>query len=277
MESIDGVMKSAGLPHWGGVPEAFLAKELPKLVRRCGFSPASLLVCLLPYFAGDDPGNVSLYARGQDYHAVLGGRLSSACAGLMALYPAAHFAVGCDSPPMPEVPAAEAAGLGRIGRNGLLLTERWGSYVFLGWIAADIPLPAPVRECPDLCGGCGRCINACPALALGENGLDRSRCLSALTQRRGELTRSEAAAIGDNGMVWGCDVCQRVCPVNRRAQRTDVPEFSEDRICSLSSEQLSGDEALLKERYGGRAFFWRGQKPLLRNALLIESIPLQHK
>ncbi len=271
MVPIDGVMRGAGLPVWGGVPEAFLTEHMPRLVRRCGFEPQSLIACLLPYFAGDAPGNISLYARGMDYHTVLGSRLAAAKAGLEAMYPAARFAAGCDSPPVPEVKAAVAAGLGRIGRNGLLLTERYGSYVFLGWLASDIPLPAPVRACPPLCDGCGRCVRACPANALGGEGLNRSLCLSALSQKKGELTPEEAAAIRKNRMVWGCDVCQRVCPVNRRAERTEVPEFSENLVCSLTSAQLTGDEASLREQYAGRAFYWRGPATLLRNALLTES------
>ena len=271
MEQLGGIMERAGLPVWGAVPPQFLEQHREALLRRCRFQPQSLLVALLPYFAGDEPGNVSLYARGADYHTVLGERLKAAAAELQRKYPEAKLRWGCDAPPMPEVAAAQAAGLGDIGQNGLLLTPKWGSFVFIGTIAADIPLIASVRPAVTLCTRCGACEAACPTGALRGGRVDRARCLSALTQKKGELTQEEAASVARAGMVWGCDRCQQACPVSASAALTPVPELKEGLVRSLRADRLcamSDDE--LTRAYEGRAFLWRGAGILRRNASLIQ-------
>lgn len=231
------------------------------------------LVYLFPYFAGERPGNLSLYARGRDYHAVVREALAPVAERLRARYPERRFAVAADDSPIPEVRAAALAGLGRLGENGLLIHEKYGSYLFIGEILTDLPVPAEPAE-PRPCLRCGACRRACPGGALGENGVDPARCLSALTQRGGEVSPEEAERLRRSPLIWGCDVCQTVCPLNRGAARTETPAFREGLADSLALDELDGltrREFLAK--YPERAFTWRGPAPLRRNLRLKTETP----
>ncbi len=227
-----------------------------------------LLCCVFPYFDNLAPGNLSIYARGMDYHLAAGRRLDRACEMLKKEFPGFNFRGYTDVSPFPEVYACARAGLGAMGKNGLLLTQRWGSYVFCGVVASDLPLEGGREPCG--CEGCGLCRQACPGGALDENGrLEQGRCLSALTQQRGELTAEQQRLIGRSGMIWGCDVCQRVCPANRAPERTELPEFLEQIQATLTAEELEGlSQREFRRQYGDRAFAWRGVAPLRRNLAL---------
>ncbi|MDR3314551.1 MAG: DUF1730 domain-containing protein, partial [Oscillospiraceae bacterium] len=131
--------------------------------------------------------NIARYAVVRDYHTVCGARLAEACRTLGEQYPGASFAWYCDNSPLPEVALAEEAGLGRRGLHNLLITEEFGSWIFLGELTATITLP---RNAHQTCVGaavgcmeCRRCIEACPTGALGAGEFDRKRCLSFLSQK----------------------------------------------------------------------------------------------
>lgn len=221
------------------------------------------LICgIFPYYTGKEKGNIALYARGQDYHGVLLRRLEAAAASLRAAYPDHRFSAHVDVSPFPEKYAAAAAGLGVLGRHTLLITPAWGSYVFIGVIATTLPIEA--GRVPGACSGCGKCVAACPAAALAK-GLNRERCLSALTQQRGTLSHPQEKLIRQCGMVWGCDLCQKACPANAQAQLAVLPEFLEDRICSLTPEDTALSDRAFRQKYKNRAFAWRGVAPLRRN------------
>jgi len=104
-------------------------------------SPRSVLVALFPYLTGAPSGNLSLYARGRDYHAVIADRLGAVAQAFQTEYPENHFVVLADDSPLPEVYAAACAGLGCMGDNGLLIHRDYGSYVFIGTIVTDLDLP----------------------------------------------------------------------------------------------------------------------------------------
>ena len=228
----------------------------------------AFLCCVFPYFNDLEPGNLSLYARGLDYHLVAQDRLGRACGQLEQLFPGFRFRGYADNSPFPEVYACARAGLGVIGQNGLLLTRRWGSYVFCGLIATDLPLKGGGE--PEHCPACGLCIRACPGGALGKGALDQSRCLSALTQQKGELSQWQQALIRQSGMAWGCDVCQKACPYNRAPETTSLPEFLQPFPAFLTLEQLEGlSQRQFRQLYGNRAFAWRGVAPLRRNLALL--------
>ena len=136
--------------------------------------------------------------------------------------------------------------------------------VSIAFAVADAILPAtehPVRSCE----GCGACMAACPAKELGT-------CLSALTQKKGILTDEECRSILRYGSVWGCDICQEVCPHTKRAIDkgtiySPIPFFSEDAITRLTSEQLA---AMDEQRFSERAYAWRGRNTIERNLRLFE-------
>ena len=251
-----------------GARDAGICPGLPLLSGRklrpdsplCGMR--CLLVGVFPYFRGASPGSISLYARGADYHEVILPRLARAACALSALFPDARFAPGCDASPIDEVRCAVAAGLGVRGDNGLFLSPRYGSFVFLGTLACDLDLPAAAHPAEG-CRHCGACAAACPTGSVAKG--TRTHCLSALTQRRGALTEEEAALLRSCGSVWGCDRCQLVCPYNQAAERDPLPEFCENSVSDLPSELLSASPAEWEIFLRGRAFAWRGHEVLARN------------
>lgn len=166
---------------------------------------------------GDTPGHgkIARYARGRDYHEVVKRRLHELCDALRAEHPGELFRAFVDTAPVLEREHAARAGLGWIGKHTLLIHPRRGSYFFLGGIATSLALPAlPERRPePDHCGTCTRCIDACPTRAITPHSVDASRCISYLTiEHRGVINAEFHDAIG--GWLYGCDVCQEVCPHN---------------------------------------------------------------
>ncbi len=190
--------------------------------RRC--DPRNLLegaksvICLACSYAplpGEDtPGHVARYARGRDYHRALAGR----CRKLLAELSRAAGELACricvDTSALLERELAASAGVGWIGRNGCLIDARFGSYLLLAEIVTNLPL-APDDPQPNRCGSCRACVQACPTGAIRDDALlDARRCVSYLTieHRRG-IPAEFRAAIGE--CVFGCDLCQQVCPFNR--------------------------------------------------------------
>lgn len=157
---MQGIFEKCGAASAGWVPVGELGGcEGEKWVK-------GLFCAVFPYFESLRPGNISVYARGMDYHAVLKARLSSAAEALKGLYPESRFKIYVDASPYPEVRAAALCGLGVLGKNGLLITERYGSYVFIGTIASDLELQYEKNEIKN-CIGCMACVRACPGGALG--------------------------------------------------------------------------------------------------------------
>lgn len=269
--------KAAGAAAWGaaacsGLPpflgEAVWAELAPKLEALCP-EAKTILVGAFPYYAGDTPGNLSLYCRGEDYHLVLGRRLQTVVDGLAQQHPDHHFIPGADNNPVPELAAAELAGVGWRGRHGLRIVPPYGSYVFLGTILTDLDLSQTGPSPGTLCGAhCRACQKACPTGALTDTGCDLSKCLSELTQKKGDLSPEAAAQITHSPTVWGCDLCQRACPHNQKAALTPLPEFREDLLPSLTLEDLEGlSNKAFRRQYAARAFSWRGIAPLKRNLM----------
>lgn len=264
-------MKNCGAHVAGAVPLEALAPRMggDKLSRaKRELDDVKSLICgVFPYFADLKPGNISLYARGQDYHTALKSRLEFAAKGFAQQHPGHGFRVYVDASPYPEVYAAAMCGLGAVGSNGLLITSGYGSFVFIGTIASTMQAarPRPV----EWCRGCGRCIRACPTGALGDNGVDKARCLSEITQLKGPLTPWQQQAVARAGMAWGCDICQKVCPMNRDMPVTYLPEFNRDLMYSITPQQAELSAKAFAGQHGERAFLWRGMGPLRRNLELI--------
>jgi epoxyqueuosine reductase len=167
---------------------------------------------------------VSRYALGRDYHKVMRKRLQHLARRISACTGPFGYRVFTDSAPVLEKALAENAGLGWIGKHTNLLTERAGSWFFLGELFTDLPLPADAAAV-NHCGDCHACIDACPTQAItAPYQLDARRCISYLTiESRGSIPVSLRTAMGNR--IYGCDDCQLVCPWNRFAVPSGEADF----------------------------------------------------
>ena len=166
---------------------------------------------------------VSRYAWGLDYHETLGAKLRQ-LAGWIEQGSGGHTKTYVDTGPLLERVYAKYAGIGWFGKNTCILNEKLGSWLFLGCVLADVDLDYDLPV-PDRCGTCTRCIDACPTQALvAPYVLDSRKCISYTTiELRGEIPESDRAGISHH--LFGCDICQDVCPWNRRAPASDEAAF----------------------------------------------------
>ncbi len=214
-------------------------------------------------------GRVSNYAWSADYHVRVREILSRIAEALDAASGSRVTRVVCDTAPLAERAFAARAGLGWVGKHTNLIAPALGSFVFLGEIVTTLEIApdAPLRK---TCGSCERCVTACPTGALrGDYTIDASRCISDLTQRTDAVPRDMRASIGD--WVWGCDLCQLVCPPTQRSARAADAAFAAASDANARPSLLdlltlrSGD---FKRRFRGTAMGWRGAAVLRRNAAI---------
>jgi epoxyqueuosine reductase len=199
----------------------------------------------LPHLSnnGEPRGWISRYAWGDDYHEVVQEKLGELISAMREHFEEPFEArVYADTGPLHERIFAKYAGLGWVGKNTLLLNQRLGSWMFLGAILTTLDLTATLEQGalppPDLCGSCRRCIEACPTQAFVEPYvMDARRCISYLTiELRQAIPEELRDPIGNH--VFGCDICQDVCPWNRRAPENAHEEF-EPRSFSSALESMS--------------------------------------
>lgn len=249
-------------------------------------------------------GVLSKYAWGEDYHRVLRARLEKLAALLThAAGRPVSWRAAVDIGPLVERAFAEAAGLGWIGKNGCLFVEPHGSWVFLGLLLTDLrvePGPAPGEESVEIggggdgapidgpggerpipipagdpepealfsrCGSCDKCLQACPTQAFVAPGaLNANRCLSYVTQMKGILPKEFRRKMGTR--IWGCDICQAVCPVNRGAEPAPEPAADFDSEVAFPDliRLLTLSQRAFRRRFGSTAAAWRGVHVIRRNA-----------
>jgi epoxyqueuosine reductase len=190
---------------------------------------ARSIICVGKLYNTEGPpdGAVSRYAWGEDYHRVMRDGLARMVGLLEREAGPFEHKICVDTAPLLERSYAREAGLGWIGKNTCLIHEPLGSWFFLGEILTSLEIE-PDAPPPDRCGSCTRCIDACPTEALVPNGdewtLDSNRCISYLTiELRGPIPEERREGMGAH--IFGCDICQDVCPWNRRAPLTDEPAF----------------------------------------------------
>jgi len=209
---------------------------------------------------------VSIYARGRDYHKVMRGRLQQLVDRIRLETGEFGYRVFTDSAPVMEVALAVQAGLGWRGKHTLLLNRDAGSMFFLGEIYTDLPLSLD-EAVSDHCGTCQACIDVCPTKAIVEPyRLDARRCISYLTiELKGSIPLALRPLIGNR--VLGCDDCQLVCPWNKYAQRTTIPDFNvRNGLDNASLIELFGwSDGQFSERLEGSAIRRIGYERWLRN------------
>ncbi len=225
--------------------------------RTQGRLPSSLSSVLCPLSSA----KIARYARGPDYHDVLRDRLNRLLAWVQREAPGCRGRGVVDTAPLLERDFARRAGLGWIGKNTMLINKHRGSYSFLGALLLDLELQPDEPHAAGHCGTCTACLDACPTGAFtGPGWLDARKCISYLTiELRTAVLEELRPGVGD--WLFGCDVCQEVCPWNRKD--TSQPEAVD------AAELLSLTEEEFRRRYRGTALMRTKRRGLLRNAALV--------
>lgn len=239
-------------------------------------SEASSVICAaLPYNGGNSGlefesarGIISKFSWGVDYHRVMKDKLIKLLDYLKKLVPGTEGIVCVDNGPVFDRAFAQRSGLGFYGWNNTIITREYGSWVFLGEIVTNLELVFDQPLAID-CGGCGKCLEVCPTGALVEPYcLNAQRCLSYLTQNKQDIPREFRDVMGNQ--VYGCDLCQDVCPWNK-----NISFKSEINFCwpqELKTPQLIWllelDNKEFKQLFGASAVGWRGRTLLQRNAII---------
>ena len=166
----------------------------------------------------------------------------------------------CDHSPINEKLAAARCGLGFIGRNSLFFDRKYGSFVFLGSIITNYKCDTKIHEI-EYCDNCGLCVQSCPNQAILDRGIDRFKCLSAISQKK-KKTHDEVSLLKKYNVVWGCDICQNICPHNINAEINPLPYFKETRIPKIDKEFIA---SLSNEEFEKYAFSYKGRQIVLDN------------
>jgi epoxyqueuosine reductase len=229
------------------------------------------IICVGLLYSGPEPYSaefsdperawISRYAWGEDYHVSVRAKLNILVCKLLQTEQFS-YRICVDTAPLLERSFARRAGLGWIGKNTCLINQELGSWLFLGELLTTLEL-TPDSPPPDRCGSCTRCIDACPTAAIvpspdGQFELDPRLCISYFTiELRGSIPDENRDAIGHN--IFGCDICQDVCPWNRRAQpvETDLPDLFApplERMANLTEfefRQLFRETPVTRAKYAG--------------------------
>ena len=232
----------------------------------------TIISVAFPYFYDayiHKEGYFSLYTLGQDYHIVVKDYLEKVAEVIRSFgYEAKVFA---DNNSLPERYIAYASYVGEIGKNHMLITKEYGSYVFLGEILTNLVLDTRERDYHEIplhsiCGECTNCIKACPTQILGSEYYDTKRCMSYITQSK-EVPDEDLLLF--KGRLFGCDTCQRSCPLNRKVKTSPIEAFRPREYMKYPNLrellELTNQEFL---KYKETSSGWRGKKLLQRNAMV---------
>jgi epoxyqueuosine reductase len=229
---------------------------------------AKTVVSFANNYYRDDPQSadspIARYARGRDYHSTLRDRMKAFRKALQETCPGIGTYGGVDSGPLMEKVWAARSGLGYVGKNGCFITERYGSWVLLATLILDQEVDAyGAGPAVDRCGSCRKCIMSCPSGALVGNGrVDARACLSYQTIENREQEVPESFRVMMDNLVFGCDICQDVCPLNRKPVFAEHPRFAPRAVAGLGVMELAGltpaqyaqlipGTALARARYDG--------------------------
>ena len=214
----------------------------------------TVIVLALNYYHVQEPltptfKRVSKYAYGRDYHKIIPKMLRELEQYIVELIPDVGFRSFTDTGPVLERAYAEQSGIGYVGKNSLLITPEFGSFVFLAEVIIDADLIDESYVRPDVkisCGQCRQCLDKCPTNAIVEpRVIDANRCISYLTiEKKGEINEELSEIIRENNIIFGCDICQDVCPHNCRAKEHIHDSL---RLPKIAGNQISADEVLEME------------------------------
>ena len=273
-----GMQESKELGHTTGFEHPILEERI--YPEKIFDSPKTIISIALAYptlpskkperVKGERRGAFARASWGEDYHFILSRRMEALIDYIKSEVNQEDVAFKpmVDTGELIDVRVAERAGIGFVGKNGLLVTKEFGSYVYLGELITNIefPVDSPVDYG---CGDCTRCVDFCPTNALLGNGkMNAQRCLSYQTQTKGFMPKEYRKKIGH--VIYGCDICQQVCPYNKGKDFHLHPEMepSVEETHPLLKPLVTISNKEFKERFGKMAGSWRGKKPLQRNAII---------
>ncbi|WP_093132482.1 tRNA epoxyqueuosine(34) reductase QueG [Salinibacillus kushneri] len=217
---------------------------------------------------GDRRGQFCRASWGTDYHHILREKLEQLGEYLKEKHPDTQYKIMVDTGELSDKEVAVRAGIGFTGKNTVLITPEFGSYVYLGEMITNIPFE-PDQPLEEDCGNCNLCVDTCPTGALIQGGqLNAQKCIAFLTQTKDFLPDDYRKKIGNR--LYGCDTCQVVCPRNKgknfhlHEEMEPDPEVVKPRLKPLL--RISNRE--FKETFGPMAGSWRGKKPIQRNAII---------
>lgn len=219
-------------------------------------------------------GRLSFISRGIDYHNIMYERLEKLKSYITEKIPWAEISILVDKEEILEKAFAVEAGLGWFGKNTLLVTPELGSFVYLGELVTNITFP-PDSPLKDACGNCERCIKACPSGALNrDKNLNPDRCIAGVSQFKGLISHELKELMGNT--IYGCDICQIVCPHNKKTDKTrNTCKDLEEQDCGQADyhfpvlkELLGMSNAEFKKKFGHTSGAWRGRTVFQRNAAI---------
>ena len=263
-QAILRVFKAEGIDRFASSPVSglpiILERHMPK-------GALCAVLFLVPYYVRDDgERNISRYAVSRDYHGYFA-FLEEKITDELSRVGSPHFArVMGDISPIDEKSAAIALGLGVRGRNRLLFNNKYGSYVFIGEVYTDAEISLfseGLVPQGGKCSECGACERVCPSYLSGGGG-----CLSDITQKK-KLCEADEALLSEYAQkcIWGCDICQEVCPHNKAVAETPIDFFGKERIPHLTREIL---DSMDEKAFSCRAYAWRGRAVIERNIEIAE-------
>jgi len=225
-------------------------------------------------------GRIARYARGKDYHKVMKRRLHDVCDTLREKLPDETFRVCVDTAPILERECAARAGLGAVGKHTLLIEQGIGSWLLLGVIVTTADFKANTFVQQDPCATCTRCIDACPTNAITPWSVDARKCISYLTiEHRSEIPQELFKGIGE--WIFGCDICQEVCPHNQSTTlgtSASVHESYKPTLQSLNLlEVLNWDEVARRKAFQGLSMKRAKLGMMRRNAVIVAGNVLEHE
>lgn len=205
----------------------------------------------------------SFYTFGQDYHTIIKAKIMNICQNIPYKY---EF--GVDNHPLDERLMAELTGIGYQGKNQLIINKHLGTYFFLAYVLIDIETSKPhTHQIIDNCGDCHKCIDSCPTNALSEEGYLMERCISYYNQEKIPLTIDKIKA---NYQLFGCDICQLVCPKNINKGIITHSEFNLSGKEKVDIHDLFFlSQKAFKKKYENMAYLWKGKTILMRNAAMV--------
>lgn len=236
---------------------------------KCGFEAITVIVLFVPYMTEEKlklskKSNLSSHACSIDYHRIVKDLMNEMVVDLKNIYPENSYYTQCDNGPYNERFFAIKSGLGKKSINSTIINDIYGSYGFIGIIITDAVIKEYTTQ-EKHCNRCNKCIKKCPSKAISSESADFNRCISYLTQKK-KLSETEEELLKLQTKIFGCDICQEVCPENKNKKYSNIEDFNRDLLYNIELEDieyLSNRE--FKRKFSDRNFSWKGKSIVVRN------------